>query len=544
MMSGRTWYNIPGGMFRCVDLRTGEILWEKPGSINLAQHLRDDQRDPIRLTYETQGAGINPSLWGLGATEWKIYDPWWGNLLRTITNVPGGMGTVWYEGYNVVYCYRQGRWNNTIPYRRDYAELIKWDLSKVTGNDWMTGVVWNVSTVQPDGTGPGQGDRGSSLMAPLLGDTVIVTTTGEDTLYAFDATTGAQIWTKEIDHPMMGWYWIDEETFYSWDSARMELNLIEIETGNTRWTIPLAEEPWGSSFGAFYKVVGYGNIYVGGYDGYLNCIDIATGNVEWRFFAGETTETVFHSWAFYKGAAGADGKIYASTSEHTPTQPRIRGNKLYCLDAFTGDLIWNIAGGYGTLGIAEGYLVAGNENDGYQYCFAKGKTETTVEAPLMPVAAGERITIRGSVMDMSPAQPNTPAIADECMGPWMEYLHMQKPMPMATGVPVKLIVIHPDGNIEWIYTRTTDMYGHFAHAYEPPTEGIYQIIASFDGSESYWGSVGETAIGVGPGPSPSQQFSWHELAEAPITTEVAIITAVAVAVVIGVVSYWMLRKRQ
>ena len=31
----------------------------------------------------------------------------------------------------------------------DYSYLIKWDMSKVTGNNWLTGIVWNVSTIDP-----------------------------------------------------------------------------------------------------------------------------------------------------------------------------------------------------------------------------------------------------------------------------------------------------------------------------------------------------------------------------------------------------------
>jgi hypothetical protein len=113
------------------------------------------------------------------------------------------------------------------------------------------------------------------------------------------------------------------------------------------------------------------------------------------------------------------------------------------------------------------------------------------------------------------------------------------------GVAVKLIVVHPDGNVEVMYTHTTDMYGHYSHIYEPPTEGIYRIIVQFDGSKSYWSSSSETSFGVTWGPSPALQFDWQELAEASIhTTEHAIIAAVAVAAVILVAAFWILRKRR
>ena len=75
--------------------------------------------------------------------------------------------------------------------------------------------------------------------------------------------------------------------------------------------------------------------------------------------------------------------------------------------------------------------------------------------------------------------------------------------------------------------------------------GARRIIASFDGSKSYWPSAAETPIGVSAGQSSAQQFSWQESTEIPIiTTEVAIIAAIAFAAVIGVAAYVVLRKRQ
>jgi hypothetical protein len=290
-------------------------------------------------------------------------------------------------------------------------------------------------------------------------------------------------------------------------------------------------------------------MYTAGYDGQVECWDPETGEIKWTYLTESTTELSSGAYPVDEPLI-ADGKGYLVVDEHSPTQPLFRGAKLYCFDVITGEPIWNISGYFTPSAIAGGYLYARDSlYTGTTYCFGKGKSEVTVEAPLTAVAAGDRITIQGTVMDMSPAQPGTPAISDADMGTWMDYMHMQNATlinnpPCPTGVPVKLIVIHPDGNVEWIYTRTTDMYGNFAHAYEPPTEGIYKIIASFDGSESYWPSAAETAIAVEPGSSPAKQFGWQELTKAPISIELAIMAAVTVAVVLGVVSYWMLRKRQ
>jgi hypothetical protein len=79
----------------------------------------------------------------------------------------------------------------------------------------------------------------------------------------------------------------------------------------------------------------------------------------------------------------------------------------------------------------------------------------------------------------------------------MEYLHMQKPIPTnATGVTVTLDTIDPNGNFIHIGAVTSDMSGMFSYLWTPEIEGKYTVIATFEGSNSYWSSYAETAIGV------------------------------------------------
>jgi hypothetical protein len=86
---------------------------------------------------------------------------------------------------------------------------------------------------------------------------------------------------------------------------------------------------------------------------------------------------------------------------------------------------------------------------------------------------------------------------------------MQKPCPTnATGVTVLLQTLDPNGNFYDIGTATSDAYGKFSLLWEPPVPGKYTIIATFAGSESYYTSYAETALGVTaapeatPGPTP------------------------------------------
>jgi hypothetical protein len=129
----------------------------------------------------------------------------------------------------------------------------------------------------------------------------------------------------------------------------------------------------------------------------------------------------------------------------------------------------------------------------------------------------------------------------------MEFVYMQQPCPETyNGVPVKLEVFSEDGSYSELGTVTSNSYGDFVYEWTPPDEGIYTIMATFAGSDSYWSSYDATYISVGPAPAPSGPIEPEptEPTEAPlITTELAIIIAVVVAV-IGVAAYWMLRKRK
>jgi hypothetical protein len=190
--------------------------------------------------------------------------------------------------------------------------------------------------------------------------------------------------------------------------------------------------------------------------------------------------------------------------------------------------------------------------------------------------SGDKIMIEGTVLDQSPSAEGVPAMADECMTEWMEYVYMQKTMPKnAEGVEVVITTLDPNGNTYELGRTTTDINGVYGCVVEPPVPGKYQIIATFEGSESYFSSCASTYINVDEASAPAQALepealspaqslepevtaeepaapeeptapeSTEPTAEAPfITTEAAIMVAVAVAVVIGVAAYWQLRKRK
>ena len=301
-----------------------------------------------------------------------------------------------------------------------------------------------------------------------------------------------------------------------------------------------------------------------GYGGTLIAYDVRTGEELWRY---EATNVGFESpYGNYPMGIGAiaDGKIFLGAGEHSPTQPNWRGPNLRCIDADTGKEVWKISmlgvsmpsgNGGSNYAVADGYLLALNGYDNQIYCYGKGQTETTVTAAPKVIPQGTSVIIEGTVIDVSPGTtqleqtsrfPNgVPAMADEYQEEWMEYVYMQQGCPdMAAGVPVTLYAIDPNGNYQEIGTEISDMSGMFSAMWTPDIEGKYKIIATFEGSHSYYASYSETIIGVGPAASAAQPIETEEPAAFALgTTEIAII-AVAIIAVVGIVAFWALRKRK
>ncbi|MBT0160348.1 carboxypeptidase regulatory-like domain-containing protein [Candidatus Bathyarchaeota archaeon A05DMB-2] len=171
------------------------------------------------------------------------------------------------------------------------------------------------------------------------------------------------------------------------------------------------------------------------------------------------------------------------------------------------------------------------------------------------IPQGSSLVIRGTVTDISAGTkqkeqaarfPNgVPAVSDESMSAWMEYVYMQKPKPTnVTGVTVKIDVIDSNNNYRNIGTTMSDSSGAFSFQWTPDIPGKYTVIASFAGSESYWPSSAETSFAVDaapeatPAPTPTPP-SVAELYFMPMSVGMII----AIVVVIALLALLLLRKR-
>jgi hypothetical protein len=328
-------------------------------------------------------------------------------------------------------------------------------------------------------------------------------------------------------------------------------------TGNSVWKSDLMAYPWGSdSFGAYAVQSWGGLLYRESYDG-IYCFNWTNGKIVWFYeapaVAYETPYTDVNGSGVYSTNTGgfvADGKLYTYNTEHTPTYPRTRGWKLHCINATTGQGIWTMMGSQSIGGVSDGYLVTGNPDDGYLYTYGKGKSATTVTAPDTSVPLGTTLTIKGSVLDQSPAQPDTPCVSKDSMTTQMQYLHFQLPQnglwnnETVTGVPVSLTAIDSKGTVIDIGTVTTNgYYGTFSKAWTPPNQDTYTIVASFQGDDSYGSSGAATAVTVGPAPQ-TPETPTYPIPPDYTMTIIAGVIAVIIAVAIAAVAIILIGRKR
>jgi hypothetical protein len=329
-----------------------------------------------------------------------------------------------------------------------------------------------------------------------------------------------------------------------------------LETGQLLWG-PTESEP------AMNYYMMMTNIYQGmllstGFGGVLIAYDIKTGKQLWNYTAEQVGfESPYGNYPMGITAI-ADGKIYLVTGEHSVTQPMWRGF-LRCVNASNGAELWKILhwgadGGASLMGtyvvMADGYVVGLNQYDSRIYCYGKGPSATTVAASPEISVNGNSVLIKGTVTDQCAGAKEVaqklgfvngvPAIADESMEAWMEYLYMQQLKPTnATGVDVSLDTLDPNGNFIHIDTVTSDDSGLFSYMWTPEVPGKYTVIATFEGTKSYYSSYAETAVGVSEAPPTTAPPEYPQ----PIDYTWTIIgAAVVLLVAMVLVGVWIKRK--
>jgi hypothetical protein len=576
IMGGKLFMNIPNeNNFGCIDLATGEILYTAPGQITNGIHLPGNPyaqsllATPGQTTVYLQSYGNSPTsyLFSSGGALlspgniWNYYDPFTGTLMMSIANA----STASYyliDGTNLAY-------GTTLD-----GQLFAWDLEKVIEHniftefysvpgtaligDWPAGLVWTRPLPTPLATAVGLTSSTPTVFATSTDASTIVLRTNPNQYWGFSAEDGTQLWNLNLTYPALineqiSLYGVND--FVVFDPTETTFHCYSMLTGAELWESPsFADSTWATTWTVYGSETNdYDNFYTMFPDGTMAAMSLATGKLDWRNTAIPSTEYTANAVPYVTPMLMVGGNIYAyaGSSNLYQQNPIPRFAMLTCVDATAGDTTWTLNGGVMPIAAANGYVIGYGMSDGNIYCVGKGQTSTSITAPDVAVPKGTALTIKGTVLDQSPAQPGTSAVSDEDMSEWMDYLNMQNATllnnpPTPQGVPVKLAYRLSDGSWTDIGEVVTDDHGNFGFTWTPSSEGTYQIKASFLGSDSYWSSSETTYLTVGPAPSQGQPETEEPSAEAPAfpTTEVAIVAAVAVVAVVAIGAYWALRRRK
>ena len=605
----RLFYGLPrsnegsGGGYICVDLKTGEEIWRQNYAVNPSFASLEWFDSPNQHGVVPNGylwavsGGFNFMTFQMDPTTWTAYDPWDGNQLFAITDVPDGTRGYGPSGEPLIYQFDVANkwlalWNVTSVITNGAAGALTFGGYAPVGQTFNSTLrdsySWNVtlpSTMPADSTVCyainndvlfGCAHIRNVFGQKFFGGVADDPYTAYGTFWAINLKEGSRgnlIWMKDFPAPagnisrMLGPVDAESRVFFLSDKETMQWSGYDLDNGEKLWG-PIGDTrdfnyypTVGSGGVSQVGYVAYGNMYTGGYGGEIFCYDSRTGALEWKY--NNTSSGLESPYGLFPTfiSAIADGKVYLYNNEHSPNSPIYKGARARCVNASTGEEIWTLlswagVGGFADEGwpVADGMISYLNAYDMQVYTLGKGPSAITVDAPAVAITLGSSLVIRGTVTDISAGTaqneqiarfPNgVPAVSDESMGVWMEYVYMQQDRPIdVTGVEVTLSVLDANNNYRTIGTTTSNSDGFFTFNWKPDIEGPYTVYASFAGSDSYWPSHAVTSFAVDPAPE-----STPEPTQAPVSmadqyllpATGGIIAAVAI---VGALIVLLLRKK-
>jgi hypothetical protein len=489
-----------------VDLKTGEELWAKPligrvaaagtttqTTVAAANRVIDGVSEQFpdgiaRRLYMGQVFywdsynyhGVYGILWTVTGTTWQAFDAHTGRWIYTIMNVPSGTTL---EGVNGEIL--------RLQTNRAQGWMAMWNSSNLVALEGSWNPHGNIYNASGTGAGPTRAWEWNVTMptsADLPGSVNDVFY--EDMIVGSNIPTGfgggvspsTILWwgislkTGEEGRLLFNRSWTPPSEWvgnltirYGLASAEDKVALLwtderewwafSLEDGRHLWNTE--PEHYLHIYGST-SVIGYGKLYSCYMSGIIYSYDIQTGDRLWvnedsaRDTLGEVLWSTHWPMRIYFLTAG---KLYLITGEHSPVDPKPRGGPMICVDAETGEELWRLDGMWfyyranPTMGDSVISLL--NSYDNRIYTLGKGPSAMTASIQNDVTTHGNKVLVTGSVTDVSPGTqdsalemrfPNgVPAVADESMNEWMQYVYMQFPRPTdVVGVEVVVSVLDPN----------------------------------------------------------------------------------------------------
>jgi hypothetical protein len=584
VIGGILYYNtrksaFPTQTVEAIDLHTGEILWNKP--------LTTPDGDVLRLSFgqvfywdSYNYHAVFSYLWtqsgggyGGGATNWYAFDPFDGTWVYTITNVPSGTNIIGEKGE--IYRYN-------VDTRNGYMTLWNSSAFGSLQGSWgsqVTGRTLNASD------GSSRAERAwTNITIPsglqgnvrqvVLGDRVVGTSITSTTVssWAFSLKPGqeGQLLFKNTHNTPTEW---------AKGNLTISTGAISLEDGVFTAIIPELRQHYGFSIETGEKIWGptepqyyldflvmnafcyEGKLISSCMSGIIYAYDIKTGELLWKYPSADVYTEILWSdnWPMRPEIA-TGGKLYLTHSEHSPIDPKPRGAPFVCLNVTTGEEIFRINGAFrgtewgGYAIIGDSIIATMDTYDQRVYAVGKGPSATTVTASPKVSVEGTSVLVEGMVTDISPGTEEyartarfpsgVPAVSDANISDWMLYVYKQFERPAdITGVKVIVEVVDPNNNVYEVGRTTSDDSGYFKLSFTPEVPGEYTIMASFSGSEAYYGSFARTGVNVEETPASTPEPTPMPASTADLYLVPGIVGIIVAIAVVGAILMLMLRKR-
>ncbi len=567
--------NAAKASWKAVDIHSGEILWTRSAGETGNEVLRMGQ---ILRYHSIQEYGSWAFLYACESagffqmpTFFNVYDPMTGVFMFNITGIQnpqflmdvdleqeGTLVTYYTSGGNLV------KWNSTkLMMSKSFDQIT----IRPSGTyDWSDGIEWSVPRPTTIGTTPVGGSMGIAARtdnvillrySPSAGMFVSLSY-GYQLTAGYDAKTGQKLWgpiNQTIPkYEDIGIIAARDGVYVMHNKDLNEAYGYSLGDGSLMWgPVKLPGNAW--SHISRSAQIAYGNVYIYDFGGYVNALDLETGDIVWTFeprAAGY--DTGYGIYPLWYTASICDGKLFVSES-HMYNPPLFPGAQRLAINCTDGSLVWSILSFNGRMPAAhaDGYMIEWNSYDSQVYCYGKGPSATTITASPKVSVEGGSILVEGMVTDISPGTEEyvqtarfpagLPAVCDDNMSAWMEYVYMQQPKPTdAIGVEVIVSVLDPNGNVYDVGTTITSD-GFYKLSFTPLVPGEYTVYATFTGSKSYWPSSAVTALNVetAPPPSPPPEEPPAQMTDMYVLGLGS--AAIVVIVAIGLVLILMLRRR-